>query len=671
MVRNYIKKKGEPAYNEEDMQAAILAVREQRMTLREAASNYGMSHTALYYRLKKVKMNNDGTVVSSVKHDFHSKYSSQQVFTKDQESALVEYAIHSSKICYGLTYKQIKVLAYDYARQLKLKMPDSWNTIKSAGDDWLFSFMKRHKELTIRKPENTSLSRLTSFNKTNVDEFFDNYERALQSKSFTAAQIFNLDETGVATVIQAPNVVARRGVKQVGQAVSAERGQSITLCMVINASGNALPPVFIYPRARVNDTMVENGPPGSLVLANSPGSHWMTQTLFLDVLKHIVRQTMCSLNNPILLLMDNHESHCSLEAVQYARENGITFVTFPPHCSHKLQPLDVGVLGPFKAKTKIAQNDWLISNPGKTISIHTLPSLVNIAFNASFTRSNIISSFSKTGLWPLNRLAFSDEDFMSAYVTDRTIPADNVSNTSLPSIGSIIPGCSKDSDAILSKTNADNKSIVMLSPQDIRPYPKAGPRSGSAKGRKKGKSRILTETPEKARLEEERIKRQEKKRKPAKHEQEKIKKVKKNVYKTFCDDIESDTQSDTPSESMSLHDESSDDLETFSDLDSQEFDTRSLTINDFILVSFATKKSRVLFVGQIEAILKEGFRVKFMRKRDETWKFYFPEKEDISEIDSEDIRLKLPTPSITGGTERSASVLSFPVDLSTVRNKIM
>lgn len=47
--------------------------------------------------------------------------------------------------------------------------------------------------------------------------------------------------------------------------------------------------------------------------------------------------------------MDNHESHITIAAVAYCKENGVVLLTFPPHCSHKLQPLDRGVYGPLKS----------------------------------------------------------------------------------------------------------------------------------------------------------------------------------------------------------------------------------------------------------------------------------------------------------------------------------
>lgn len=83
----------------------------------------------------------------------------------------------------------------------------------------------------------------------------------------------------------------------------------------------------------------------------------MTGLLFLEVFKHIKKHTCCSKDKKIILTMYNHESHCTLDAVMYAKDNGMVLVTLPPHCSHRLQPLDVGVLGPFKSKLRVAQND--------------------------------------------------------------------------------------------------------------------------------------------------------------------------------------------------------------------------------------------------------------------------------------------------------------------------
>jgi len=101
--------------------------------------------------------------------------------------------------------------------------------------------------------------------------------------------------------------------------------------MTVSATGHALPPAYIFPRARWNDTLMIGAPSGSLGLVNSPTSAWINSTLFVKVLKHIKKYSRCSNEDKIILLMDNHESHCSYEAVKYAKN--IVLVTFPPHSS--------------------------------------------------------------------------------------------------------------------------------------------------------------------------------------------------------------------------------------------------------------------------------------------------------------------------------------------------
>ena len=77
-----------------------------------------------------------------------------------------------------------------------------------------------------------------------------------------------------------------------------------------------------------------------------------------------------SKDQPGVLIFDNHSSHITLETIELAGDHGLSLVTLPPHCSHKLQPLDVGVFGAFKRFYSSICNDWHLSNPGETITIY-------------------------------------------------------------------------------------------------------------------------------------------------------------------------------------------------------------------------------------------------------------------------------------------------------------
>lgn len=78
--------------------------------------------------------------------------------------------------------------------------------------------------------------------------------------------MYNLDETGILTVVQDPSVVTELGSGQADQEVSRERGTIITACMIVNTVGNGIPPVFIFPRVRFHDTVLFAAPPEILGL---------------------------------------------------------------------------------------------------------------------------------------------------------------------------------------------------------------------------------------------------------------------------------------------------------------------------------------------------------------------------------------------------------------------
>ena len=110
-----------------------------------------------------------------------------------------------------MTYKQFRQLANGCGRRLQSKFSSSWIGNKIEGCNWLLGFVKIHKNLTVCKSENKSLSRTTEFNETNVMLFFDNCERVLRSWNFIAGRVYNNDETGVSTVVQSAKFFAQIG----------------------------------------------------------------------------------------------------------------------------------------------------------------------------------------------------------------------------------------------------------------------------------------------------------------------------------------------------------------------------------------------------------------------------------------------------------------------------
>lgn len=164
-----------------------------------------------------------------------------------------------------------------------------------------------------------------------------NWPAYTKNITFRLTWFLNTDETGCSTVSAPPKIIAEKGSKQIGQVTSAERGTLVTtLFFFINATGGSIPPVFIFPRVNYKDHMLNNGPSGALGLAHVSG--WMTENNFVKAMQHFAKHTKPTEQNPALLILDNHASHVNLHVIEFARQNFIKILTFPPHCSHRLQP---------------------------------------------------------------------------------------------------------------------------------------------------------------------------------------------------------------------------------------------------------------------------------------------------------------------------------------------
>ncbi len=108
-------------------------------------------------------------------------------------------------------------------------------------------------------------------------------------------------------------------------------------CCFIAANGTTLPRVFVLPKKNFKNFVLEGAPPGSQGFSNSSG--WMKNDLFLPTVKHFIKWSNSSQKNPPILILDNRESHMTIEARKLSKENGMHSLTLPSHTSDKIQPL--------------------------------------------------------------------------------------------------------------------------------------------------------------------------------------------------------------------------------------------------------------------------------------------------------------------------------------------
>lgn len=79
------------------------------------------------------------------------------------------------------------------------------------------------------------------------------------------------------------------------------------------------------------------------------------------------------------LLLDNHASHTAVKNINFCKENGIVLLTFPPHCTHKLQPMDRAIFGPMKKAVNRTCDNWMHSHPEKVMTIYNISGIIEIS----------------------------------------------------------------------------------------------------------------------------------------------------------------------------------------------------------------------------------------------------------------------------------------------------
>jgi hypothetical protein len=206
-------------------------------------------------------------------------------------------------------------------------------------------------------------------------------------------------------------IVSVEGLKSKRIAGASQDGnrEFITLIASICADGSSLPPALIYQGETydLRDTWLDDFDDSTqrAFFACSKNG-WSDDTLGLEWLQNVFDRTTkekTSVRDRRLLIVDGHSSHVNMPFIDYADANRILLAVFPPHSTHRLQPLDIGMFSPLATYYSQAIDRLLAESQGLVrLTKRDFWPLFYEAWEKAFHAKNVRSAWEAAGLYPLN-----------------------------------------------------------------------------------------------------------------------------------------------------------------------------------------------------------------------------------------------------------------------------
>lgn len=401
MVRTYKRKTSAGEWSQGKMIEAANKVLAKELTLRRAAEIYELPYTSLQRRV-------------SFSRGVIKTRGGQPALDENAEKILVDRLLHLASRGFGITPKAVRKYAFEFAERQKIK--HNFNRkIGMAGQDWFHRFMKRNKELTIRKPEGLSRARIDGMKREKVAEFFKTLETVVEKTNLRGRPecVYNVDETGIPLNNRPPNIIAQKGAKDVVSVTNVERGENVTVLACMNATGQYIAPFVLFKGVRKRDDFLIGMPPGTEIVMTEKG--WVTEKAFQLWLQHFNRYRT---QGKVILILDGHASHTIYSVVDLCDSLDIELLLLPPHTSHALQPLDVSFFKPLKAYYHQQATSWQHAHPNQGITKVAFGGIFKQSWNQAATVGNAVKGFEKTGIFPLNANALPDHKFIGDQESD-------------------------------------------------------------------------------------------------------------------------------------------------------------------------------------------------------------------------------------------------------------
>lgn len=373
-------------YAESAMQDALKAVR-NGMPVKTAADNFKVPRTTLLYKFK-------GTNPES------RKMGPATIFSSEEEDLLVKWVLQMAKSGFPISKENflssVSKLAKELNKTFKNEIP---------GRKWYERFLQRHPEISLRSPQNLTMSR-SSVEKVQIRRWFSEVSEFLEKAGLTYVlndprRVFNADESAFFLNPKGNKVLAPRGEKNVYATVNSNEKECLTVLINSNAAGTLAPPMIIFRYKRIPAELSSSVPKHWGIGMSENG--WMTCDNFYSYMTNVFYPwAKENVTFPIIFFVDGHVSHLSYHLSEFCMNNNIILVALFPNATHLLQPMDVAVFRTLKSGWKEQVNLWRAENQHELLRRRDFAPLLNAALTDRVTPTVLENGFRKCGLYPWN-----------------------------------------------------------------------------------------------------------------------------------------------------------------------------------------------------------------------------------------------------------------------------
>jgi hypothetical protein len=408
------------------MDAALADLRSSNgLSISAAAKKYGVGRSALSRRFN---------LKAASTAQYHA---STRLLNNAQEKELLKYIRRLCERCLPPTPRIVANIAQEICGEEPSK-------------NWSTRFVARHKDqLDARYLNTLDLARHRADSKASYEHYFGVLSARIKKYDILPENMYNMDEKGfLIGRLQKTQRVFTKDLYKQGKLVGVGQDGSrewITVVATICADGTSLSPTLIYKAVSSNlrDTWLDDFEPSrqSCYFTSLPNG-WTSDELGYSWLTGLFEEETAvkAKRSWRLLFVDGHGSHVNMKFLNWCERHRILIAIYPPHSTHRLQPLDVSVFAPLAHHYSQGLDSLIRQSEGRTtMSKRDFFAIFWPAFEEAFTEKNIASAWSKTGILPfdpqkvLSIFSTADEDTSGRQSAERPASASSSSTFDSPS----------------------------------------------------------------------------------------------------------------------------------------------------------------------------------------------------------------------------------------------